>query len=53
MPVSAKRAELLSKILNNKKEMNLALKENNEDVLKAKYAERRQLFRELKALGSA
>lgn len=50
MPASAARSELLSKIATVKKEMSLSIKEQNKEELKAKYAEKKELFRQLKAL---
>ena len=47
---SAERTELLSKIANVKKEMNAALKEHKVDAVKSKYAEKKALFKQLKAL---
>jgi hypothetical protein len=50
MPVSAARTELLSKIAAVKKEMTEALKEHNKVTLRAKYVEKKDLFKQLKAL---
>lgn len=50
MPVSPERAALLSKIIAVKKEMNLALKEHKKELLKEKYVEKKNLFKELKEL---